>query len=196
MNKQRLEAFSDAILAIVITIMVLEIHIPETSHIADFVKSWPYFISYLVSFFMITVIWYNHHYLFAVTKHVSRATYWINAGWLFVVSLLPVMTGWVSEHITDRGPEYLYFVFYLLWSAIYVVLIERMARDNEVRSPEVADKIRQLPNYHGLLSPIFLGLCAAIMVATYFWPPISMIFIFGSLVYGALRVAPDGDQLF
>jgi len=196
LNKQRLEAFSDAILAIVITIMVLEIHIPQSSHLADFAKSWPYFVAYLVSFFMITVIWYNHHYLFAVTKHISRATYWINAGWLFVVSLLPVMTGWVSEHITARGPEYLYFLIYLLWSAIYVVLVEQMARDNDKKSPEIAKRIRQIPSYHGLMSFGFLGSCGVIIIATYFWPPISMIFIFGSLFYGAVQVAPDGDQLF
>lgn len=100
MNKERLSAYSDAIMAIILTIMVLEIKTPQTYTPHALFEELPYFLAYSLSFLFIGVAWYNHHYMFAIVEHILKSTYWLNNLWLFCMSLLPVATDWAGEFMT------------------------------------------------------------------------------------------------
>ena len=89
MNKGRVEAFTDAVVAIILTIMVLEFKTPETAKWTGIIHQLPYFFAYIVSFLFVGVAWYNHHYMFALALRISKKVYWINNLWLFSMSLLP-----------------------------------------------------------------------------------------------------------
>lgn len=111
MNKGRVEAFSDAIVAIIMTIMILEFKTPEDFHWQAILENLTYLFAYAVSFFFIAVAWYNHHYMFSLTKRVTKKIYWINNIWLFTMALIPVATAWAGEFMSHRGPEYFIFLF-------------------------------------------------------------------------------------
>jgi len=97
MNKTRLEAFSDGVLAIIITIMVLEIKMPEDASWAALGKMAPVFMSYLLSFVFVGIYWGNHHHLLHTVKHVNPAIIWSNMNLLFWLSLIPLATGWMGH---------------------------------------------------------------------------------------------------
>lgn len=105
MNKGRVEAFTDAVVAIILTIMVLEFKTPETAKWTGIIHQLPYFFAYIVSFLFVGVAWYNHHYMFALALRISKKVYWINNLWLFSMSLLPVATGWVGKFPQATGPS-------------------------------------------------------------------------------------------
>ena len=98
MTKTRLEAFSDAVLAIVITIMVLELKIPHEATMEALLKLWPVFISYTFSFLMLAIYWGNHHHLVHTIKEVRSGILWANLHLLFWLSLIPFATGWMGEN--------------------------------------------------------------------------------------------------
>src|SRR6187401_1239905 len=97
MSKARLEAFSDGVIAIIITIMVLELHAPEHSSWAALIGLWPVFLSYVLSFVFLGVYWNNHHHLLQAIKHVDGRTLWANLHLLFWLSLVPFCTEWVGH---------------------------------------------------------------------------------------------------
>ena len=97
MTKTRLEAFSDGVIAILITIMVLEIHAPKTGEIAALLPMAPQLSCYLLSFVFLGIYWSNHHHLMHAVKHVNGATLWANLHLLFWLSLVPVGTGWMGN---------------------------------------------------------------------------------------------------
>jgi len=98
MGKMRLEAFSDAVIAIIITIMVLELKIPHSEDIASLTALWPVFISYVLSFIYVGIYWNNHHHMLHTVKHVTGSILWSNLHLLFWLSLLPFTTGWAGEN--------------------------------------------------------------------------------------------------
>src|SRR6266508_713812 len=98
MNKNRLEAFSDGVLAIIITIMVLELKVPHGADAAALQPLTPVFSSYLLSFIYVGIYWNNHHHLFKSAKHVSGGILWANLHLLFWLSLFPFTTGWMGEN--------------------------------------------------------------------------------------------------
>jgi uncharacterized membrane protein len=98
MNTIRLEAFSDAVFAIILTIMVLEFKVPHGADLADLLPLWPVFISYVLSFVYVGIYWNNHHHLFHMTKSVNGAVLWSNLLMLFWLSLLPFATAWMGEN--------------------------------------------------------------------------------------------------
>ncbi len=108
MNKTRLEAFSDGVLAIIITIMVLEIKIPHEVNLEALIELFPIFTSYLMSFVFIGIYWVNHHHLFHVVKHVNGKILWANMALLFSLSLIPFSTGWMGENHYAELPVALY----------------------------------------------------------------------------------------
>jgi uncharacterized membrane protein len=110
MNKTRLEAFSDGVLAIIITIMVLEIKIPHEVSLHALIELLPIFISYLMSFVFVGIYWVNHHHLFHTVKHVKGNILWSNMGLLFSLSLIPFTTGWVGENHYAELPVALYSI--------------------------------------------------------------------------------------
>jgi uncharacterized membrane protein len=113
MSKNRLETFSDAVIAIILTIMVLELHVPHGYEIADLQPLVPIFLSYIFSFIGIGIYWNNHHHLLHVTKKINAAVMWANLHLLFWLSLLPFVTAWLGENFTKPLPVALYGIVVL-----------------------------------------------------------------------------------
>ncbi|WP_051881951.1 TMEM175 family protein [Chryseobacterium soli] len=116
MNKSRLEAFSDGVLVIIITIMVLEIKVPETANWQGVTHLIPTLVSYILSFAVVGVYWNNHHHLLHALKKVSSAMMWTNLNLLFWLSLIPFGTKWMGETHFDRFTviAYLPYAIYFL----------------------------------------------------------------------------------
>ena len=109
MEKGRLEAFSDGVLAIVITIMILELRLPSGDGVGDLLSLLPPLLTYLVSFLFIAIYWVNHHLVFHSVEQVDLPILWCNITWLFFLSFIPFATAWVGNHPTSWVPLSLYF---------------------------------------------------------------------------------------
>ena len=109
MEKNRLEAFSDGVLAIIITIMVLELKQPAGDALKDFLDLMPTLLAYLLSFVFIAIYWVNHHHIFHKTEQVNVKILWSNIAWLFIMSFIPFTTAWVGAHPTSWAPLSIYF---------------------------------------------------------------------------------------
>jgi TMEM175 potassium channel family protein len=118
----RLEAFSDGVLAIIITIMVLELKVPEEPTLEALSGSATGFLAYLLSFVYVGIYWSNHHHMFQVVEHVNGTVLWANLHLLFWLSLFPVTTDWVAETDFARTPVVVYGVNLLLAAVAYYVL--------------------------------------------------------------------------
>jgi uncharacterized membrane protein len=123
MSKGRLEAFSDGVLAIVITIMVLELRPPEGTTFEDLFALWPKFLAYAMSFAYIAIYWVNHHHLLQAAHTVSGRVLWANMSLLFSLSLVPFATAWMGEHAFGPTPVLVYNVVLILPSLSYAALI-------------------------------------------------------------------------
>src|SRR5437762_1979597 len=122
MNKTRLEAFSDGVLAIIITIMVLELRIPHGAELKDLAPLCPVFVSYLMSFVFIGIYWGNHHHLLHTVHQVTSKIIWSNLHLLFWLSLIPFTTGWMGENNFDNMPVALYSANLLCCGIAYYIL--------------------------------------------------------------------------
>ena len=109
MEKNRLEAFSDGVLAIVITIMVLELSLPAGDGIKDFANILPLLLTYVLSFFFVAIYWVNHHIIFNMLEKVNLKIIWVNIIWLFIISLIPFTTAWAGKYPTSFAPLAVYF---------------------------------------------------------------------------------------
>jgi uncharacterized membrane protein len=136
-TKGRLEAFSDGVMAIIITIMVLELRPPESFTLSDLLPIWPKMIGYAVSFVFIGIYWSNHHHLMHSVKHVDGASLWANLALLFWLSLVPFVTAWVGSSHFQKDPVALYGVVLLLLAISYYILTRTLIRANGEES-EVA----------------------------------------------------------
>ena len=124
MGKSRLEAFSDGVLAIIITIMVLELKVRDSAELTALKPLLPALLSYVLSFIYIGIYWNNHHHMFHSTKHVSGSILWANLHLLFWLSLFPFTTGWVGENHLAPTPAAVYG-FVLLMAAIAYYILQR-----------------------------------------------------------------------
>jgi uncharacterized membrane protein len=122
MHKGRLEAFSDGVVAILITIMVLELKVPSGATLADLAPMCPVFVSYVLSFVFIAIYWNNHHHLLQATQKVSGPVLWANMHLLFWLSLVPFTTAWMGEHEFAQWPVILYGVNLLCCGIAYYIL--------------------------------------------------------------------------
>jgi len=122
MNKNRLEAFSDGVIAILITIMVLELKIPHGTDWASLQLLAPKFISYITSFIYIAIYWNNHHHLVHTVKHVTGAILWSNTHLLFWLSLIPFVTAWAGENHFAELPVAAYSLVLLMAGVAYYIL--------------------------------------------------------------------------
>jgi uncharacterized membrane protein len=123
MNKARIEAFSDGVIAIIITIMVLEFKVPHGEHLADLVPLWPVFLSYVLSFANVGIYWANHHHLFHATKHVNGSILLGNLNLLFWMSLIPFTTAWVGENHFAAMPMAVYAFDLSMCAVAYTILL-------------------------------------------------------------------------
>jgi uncharacterized membrane protein len=122
MGKGRLEAFSDGVLAIIITIMVLELKVPHSADLAVLGPLIPVFLSYVLSFIFLGIYWSNHHHLLHAVRHVNGRILWANLHLLFWLSLTPFVTGWMGENHFAAWPVAFYGAVLLLAAIAYFVL--------------------------------------------------------------------------
>jgi uncharacterized membrane protein len=136
MSKSRIEAFSDGVIAILITIMVLELKVPQGTSLASLRPLLPLLSSYALSFVLLAIYWNNHHHLFQAVKHVDGRILWANVHLLFWLSLVPFVTGWMGENEFAALPVALYGVVMLLAALAYFVLVRtligRHGRDSQL----------------------------------------------------------------
>lgn len=130
MHKGRLEAYSDAVLAIVITIMVLEMRAPHGASLADLKPVGPVFLSYILSFIYLSIYWHNHHHMLQTAKHVDGAVLWANSLLLFSLSLIPFVTAWMGETNFASAPVLLYGCVLLAAAVAYSILTIALKRVN------------------------------------------------------------------
>jgi len=121
-QKNRLEAFSDGVLAIVITIMVLELKVPHGIELTTLKPLLPVFLSYVLSFIYVGIYWNNHHHLLHAARHVTGGVLWANLHLLFWLSLFPFTTGWLGENHVAPMPAAIYGFVLLMAAIAYVIL--------------------------------------------------------------------------
>jgi uncharacterized membrane protein len=151
MEKNRLEAFSDGVLAIIITIMVLELKVPRGAEFASLIPLVPVFSSYVLSFIYVGIYWNNHHHLLHTTRHVSAGILWSNLHLLFWLSLFPFATAWMGENRVAPAPTAAYGVILLLAAIAYYILQNRIIA-HEGRRSLLASAIGR--DWKGKLSPV------------------------------------------
>lgn len=178
MNKGRLEAFSDGVLAIIITIMVLELRVPERADWAALRDLAPTFLSYVLSFIFVGIYWNNHHHLWHVAKHVNGRILWANLNLLFWLSLVPFATGWMGEHNFTALPVALYG--FILWMSglSYFILTRTMVslhgRDSLIDTA-LRDKLKETLS--------LLSYALAIVLAFYNTAFSLALFVFVALIW-------------
>ena len=160
MEKNRLEAFSDGVIAIIITIMVLELKVPHTPGLAELKPLLPVLLSYVLSFIYVGIYWNNHHHLFHSTQKVTGGILWANLHLLFWLSLFPFTTGWMGENHLASTPTAVYG-FVLLMAAIAYYILQRTIINQQGRNSLLAAAIGK--DWKGKISP--LGYLAAIPLA-------------------------------
>ncbi len=170
MTKGRLEAFSDGVLAIIITIMVLELKVPHEPSFEALGPLWPVMTSYLLSFVLLAIYWNNHHHLLHASQHVDGRVLWANMHLLFWLSLVPFVTAWMGETHFEAVPVFFYGVVQLLAGVAYFVLaqalVARHGRDSTLARALGADR-------KGIAS---VALYALGVVAALFDPRIALAF--------------------
>ena len=135
MKKGRLEAFSDGVIAIIITIMVLELHVPHGHHIGDLVPLLPVFFSYLLSFVYVGIYWNNHHHMIYAVEKINGSVLWANLNLLFWLSLIPFTTAWMGENDFARWPVILYGLVLMMDSIAYTILCRLLIKEAGAGSP-------------------------------------------------------------
>ena len=182
MGKNRMEAFSDAVLAIIITIMVLEMKVPHGADFAALRPLLPVFLTYVLSFVYLGIYWNNHHHMLHVTEHVSGAILWANLHLLFWLSLFPFVTGWMGENHFAVMPTVLYGVILLMAAVAYWILqqaiIARHGRESLLAKAVGRD-------LKGKISPVLYVIA---IIAAFFVP-----WVAGALyvLVAALWLVPD-----
>jgi uncharacterized membrane protein len=163
MGKNRLEAFSDGVLAIIITIMVLELRVPHDASLAALQPLWGVFLSYVLSFLYLGIYWNNHHHMLHTTHKVTAGILWANLHLLFWLSLVPFVTGWMGENHFAPAPTAAYGVILLL-AAIAYWNLQRLI----IRSQGADSLLRRAVghDWKGRLSPALyvVGILAALVV--------------------------------
>jgi uncharacterized membrane protein len=162
LGKTRLEAFSDGVIAIIITIMVLELRVPHGEDLATLAPLLPVFLSYVLSFVYVGIYWNNHHHLLHTCGRVTGATLWANLHLLFWLSLFPFVTGWMGENHFATTPSAVYGLV-LLMAAIAYWLLQRVIMASD--GPDSTLRRAVGSDWKGKLSP-FLYIVA---IASTFW---------------------------
>lgn len=178
MEKNRLEAFSDGVLAIIITIMVLELKVPHGSDLTALEPLLPVFLSYVLSFIYVGIYWNNHHHLLKAAPCVNAGIMWANLHLLFWLSLFPFVTGWMGENHFTTLPSAIYGAVLLLAAIAYLILQNRIIAEAGKHSP-LAQSLGR--DWKGKLSPV---LYAAGIAASFLRPWLAgSLYVFGALIW-------------
>ena len=164
MEPNRLEAFSDGVIAIIITIMVLEMKVPHGVELEVLTPVLPVFLTYVLSFTYLGIYWNNHHHLFKLCTTIDGSVLWANLHLLFWLSLLPFTTGWMGENHFERWPTVLYGLNLLCCAIAYYLLQTRIIRC-EGRAGRLAEALGR--DLKGKISPLLYtsGIVAAWIAA-------------------------------
>jgi uncharacterized membrane protein len=176
MTKNRLEAFSDGVIAIIITIMVLELKVPHTVELSGLVGLLPVFLSYVLSFTYVAIYWNNHHHLLHAIHRIDGRVMWANMHLLFWLSLIPFVTGWMGENHFAALPVALYGVVLSMAATAYYLLVRALVCLHGRESPVAKAMGRDWKGVNSIL--LYL---TGIILAT--WLP-----ILACLVYAAVAV--------
>jgi uncharacterized membrane protein len=152
MEKNRLEAFSDGVLAIIITIMVLELKVPHGADWAALKPLLPVFLSYVLSFVYVGIYWNNHHHLLKACRHVNGGILWANLHLLFWLSLFPFVTGWMGENHFTPLPTALYGAVLLIAAIAYSILQSLIVQEQGGKETKLAQSLGK--DWKGKLSPV------------------------------------------
>ncbi len=182
MGTGRLTAFTDGVIAIIITIMVLELKLPLGSSLADLGQLMPGFVAYVLSFLYVAIYWNNHHHLFQLVRRVDGLILWANANLLFWLSLLPVATAWQGRHFLAPVPTLIYGLLLLLCALAYLLLEQAILRRRHEHS-SLAEALGT-----GFKDKASLGFyVAAALIAL--WLPLLAVAIYG--LVALLWLVPD-----
>src|SRR5215203_4381591 len=183
MNKNRLEAFSDGVFAIIITIMVLELKVPHdtTWHALWDLRS--VFLSYTMSFIFVAIYWGNHHHLIHTVHHVNSKIIWANMGLLFSLSFAPFVTAWMGENNFEKLPVAIYCVD-LLMCAISFTILHETIKAHYTHSTKLIEALHK-QRIKGITS---LALYTAALVSSFYYPWISVALIIATSI---LWIVPD-----
>ncbi|HEX8284974.1 MAG TPA: TMEM175 family protein [Pyrinomonadaceae bacterium] len=152
MGRGRLEAFSDGVLAIIITIMVLELKVPHGADLGALRPLVPVFLSYVLSFVFVGIYWSNHHHLLHAVRQVNGRVLWANLHLLFWLSLIPFVTGWMGENHFDAWPVALYGVV-LLCAAVAYFILTRVLISHQGQDSALAKALGK--DFKGKVSVVF-----------------------------------------
>jgi uncharacterized membrane protein len=182
MNKQRLEAFSDGVIAILITIMVLELRVPHSPRFGALAEVAPTFLSYLLSFVYLGIYWNNHHHLLHAAKHVSGGVLWANLHLLFWLSLLPFATAWMGENHFAAVPTAFYGVI-LLGAALAFWILARALIAVDGEHSLLATALGK--DWKGRISPLFYIVAIPLAFVNQYWSDVLFVIV------ALLWVIPD-----
>lgn len=182
MTKGRLEAFSDGVLAIIITIMVLELKVPEGSSWASLKPLLPKFLAYIFSFIYVGIYWNNHHHLFQTVKKVNGGILWANLHLLFWLSLMPIATEWIGTTNFAKNPVATYGIG-LIMSAVAYTILENVIIRCEGENSKLKEAIHS--KYKENISIIFYVLGIA---TSFFYPYIAIGFYY---IVALIWLIPD-----
>ncbi|TRZ41873.1 TMEM175 family protein [Robertkochia solimangrovi] len=182
MKTGRLEAFSDGVLAIIITIMVLEMKVPEGPEFETLLPVLPVFLTYLGSFVYIGIYWNNHHHLMQAVSKVNGNVLWANLHLLFWLSLFPFVTGWMGENHFEKNPVALYGIVLMMAAIAYRILVWKVMKYEGSNS-----KLKKAfgKDLKGLISILFYALGVIIS----FWIPIISLMLY--IVVAIIWIVPD-----
>ena len=179
---KRIEAFSDGVIAIIVTIMVLELHAPEQAGLEPLLRLWPVFLAYVLSFAYVCIYWVNHHRLFHFATRVSNSLVWSNNLLLFTLSLIPFATAYLGEHAFSRDATILYMTVMLLpamaWGWLQSVIRDTGRQDDAaltyhrqvIRKGWTASAIYALGIPLAFVTPVLSLACAALVAILWFAP--------------------------
>jgi uncharacterized membrane protein len=182
MTKSRLEAFSDGVIAILITIMVLGLTVPKGEDLADLAPLGPVFLSYVLSFALLGTYWNNHHHVLQAAKVVDGRVLWANLGLLFTLSLVPFATAWMGETVFAPVPTAAYGIVSLMAAIAYFILVHALIRAVG-QTPTLARAIGS--DRKGLVSPLLYAIAIPIALVA---PPIAFL-LYATVV--SLWIVPD-----
>jgi uncharacterized membrane protein len=178
----RLEAFSDGVIAILITIMVLELRAPDGTRLSDLRTLTPTFLSYVLSFVYLGIYWNNHHHLFQAATRVNGAILWANLHLLFWLSLFPFVTSWMGKHSFAKVPTAVYGFVFLMAAIAYYILQRAILRD-EGPDSRFAEALGT--DLKGKLSPLIYLVCIPLALVN------QWIAVAGYVLVALLWLVPD-----
>ena len=201
-SKGRLAGFIDAIIAVIMTIMLLEFELPKTGGILDFLKdNLVYLIAYLLSFIYVTTSWFNQQYMLSQAEKITRRIYHSCMIWVLSLLMLPVLSAWAGRTMdffhdfgihSPKAPTLLFIGMIYIWGFAYSYMTDCFIADNP---KEKAELIAQMEVYHYLRNPFWkIGMVISFII-TFFYPPFVFIYTAGEMIIATIRSQNKKAQL-